>query len=358
MGIQWGYLQGGPRSGPRRRARRDPEQPLNLLRRSPSGLYRVAVSATWTPLSLRTDRAQPLRDGLPRGLVLPLRAWIANAAGKGGSRITERTALRCDVDLSGAWQDNRDAEEQKNVPFEPDLGGWLAYEAAPRRLLDIIDALLDELPTEGWLLTPQPKPGQSALGRAARRMRLAYSNDRYLREPLESLLEDARSVYTISADGRALVRRIDPVAAALLDQAAEEADGPGYGNATDHLNAARLAAYALTPDPVKAYSEAIKAVEAAAHAAIQPKHMRATLGTMLGELTQARHKFTSAIPGGDGSDPVALVVQMMRVLWEGQTSRHGHQDGTRPETPESTVAAVHLAGTLVQWFASGAVRRN
>lgn len=316
------------------------------------------VSATWTPLSFRIDSAQPLRDGLPRGLVLPLRNWIANAAGSGGRRITERTALRCDVDLSGAWHDNRDAEEQENVPFEPDLGGWLAYEAASRRLLDVVDALLDELPTEGWLLAAQPEPGQSVVRRAARRMRSTYSNDRYLREPLESLLEDARSVYTISPDGHALVRRIDPVVAALFDHAAEEADRPGYGNATDHLAAARRAAYALTPDPVKAYSEAIKAVEAAAHAAIQPKHQRATLGTMLGELTQAQHKFTSAIPEGDQSDPVALAEHMMRVLWNGQTSRHGHQDGTRPESLESAVAAVHLAGTLVQWFASGAVRRN
>jgi hypothetical protein len=291
-------------------------------------------------------------------LVLPLRVWIANAASKGGRRVTERTALRCDVDLSGAWEDNRDAEEQENVPFQPDLGGWLAYEVAERRLLDIVDALLDELPTEGWLLALQPKPGQSAWRRAARRVGSAYSNDRYLRTSLESLLEDARSVYTISDDGRALVRRIDPVAAALINHAVEEADKPGYGNATDHLNAAHLAAYAFTPDPGKAYSEAIKAVEAAAHAAIQPKHMRATLGSMVGEFPKVRSKLTSAIPEGDRSDPLALVGEMMRVLWEGQTSRHGNQEGTRPESLESAVAAVHLASTLVQWFASGAVRRS
>ncbi|SUP61782.1 Uncharacterised protein [Streptomyces griseus] len=48
----------------------------------------------------------------------------------------------------------------------------------------------------------------------------------------------------------------------------------------------------------------------------------------------------------------------MRTLWTGQTSRHGSQTGTVPETLEAARAGVHLAATLVQWFISGAVTRT
>lgn len=47
----------------------------------------------------------------------------------------------------------------------------------------------------------------------------------------------------------------------------------------------------------------------------------------------------------------------MRALWQGQTSRHGGQTPTSPETLEAARAAVHLAATIVQWFTSGAVTR-
>ena len=47
-----------------------------------------------------------------------------------------------------------------------------------------------------------------------------------------------------------------------------------------------------------------------------------SLGTMLGEFKNARHKFASAIPS-PGGDPIAPAEAMMRALWDGQTSRHG-----------------------------------
>ncbi|MFI6986560.1 hypothetical protein ACIBSV_49580 [Embleya sp. NPDC050154] len=48
---------------------------------------------------------------------------------------------------------------------------------------------------------------------------------------------------------------------------------------------------------------------------------------------------------------------MMQLLWDGQTSRHGKQTPTRPETLEEARAAVHAAAILVQWFVSGAFTR-
>jgi hypothetical protein len=46
---------------------------------------------------------------------------------------------------------------------------------------------------------------------------------------------------------------------------------------------------------------------------------------------------------------------MMALLWEAQTSRHGGQMPTRPETREEAERAVQLASLLMLWFTSGTV---
>ncbi|MFD8023937.1 hypothetical protein ACFV6G_26380 [Streptomyces lavendulae] len=175
---------------------------------------------------------------------------------------------------------------------------------------------------------------------------------------LSRMLDDAGSAYRVTEAFNGLEERVTPaVRDAVRHTIADAAAAPGAGSAADHLAAAWQAAYGRSPDPVRAYSESIKAVESAAHAVIQPNNAKATLGTMLGEFKQARHKFTTALPSPAG-DPVAPVEAMMRALWEGQTSRHGAQNGTVPEPLEAARAGVHLAAALVQWFVSGAVIRT
>ena len=48
---------------------------------------------------------------------------------------------------------------------------------------------------------------------------------------------------------------------------------------------------------------------------------------------------------------------MIGLLWTGQTSRHGGQAPTRPQTFEEAQMAVHPAVTLVPWFVTGTVSR-
>lgn len=187
------------------------------------------------------------------------------------------------------------------------------------------------------------------------RVRVAYE---WEGEILGRMLDDAGSAYRVNEAGDGLEERVTPaVRDAVRQTIADAAAGSAAGSAADHLAGAWQAAYGRSPDPVRAYSEAIKAVESAAHAVIQPNHAKATLGTMLGELKGARHKFSTAIPA-PASDPIAPVEAMMRALWEGQTSRHGAQTATVPETLEAARAGVHLAAALVQWFVSGAVIRT
>ncbi|GAA2997424.1 hypothetical protein GCM10020229_10450 [Kitasatospora albolonga] len=172
---------------------------------------------------------------------------------------------------------------------------------------------------------------------------------------LAALLDESGSAYRVNDRGDGLEERVEPaVRDAVRKVISDTGAVPSAGSAADHLALAWRAAYGLAPDPVRAHSEAIKAVESAAHAAVQPNHARATLGTMRGELRSTPELFTFAIPGSEG---IAMVAAMMSALWDGQTSRHGKQIPTVPETADAARAAVHLAATLVQWFTSGAVRR-
>lgn len=121
------------------------------------------------------------------------------------------------------------------------------------------------------------------------------------------------------------------------------------GSPGEHLATAWSLAYGRTPDPVKAYSEAIKAVEAAGTPVISPKNHKATLGTLIRDVGATPQKWNFAIARPKG-DSVEDVRQLMSLLWDGQTSRHGGIASTPPETPEAARAAVHIAATLVQFF--------
>lgn len=62
--------------------------------------------------------------------------------------------------------------------------------------------------------------------------------------------------------------------------------------------------------------------------------------------------------GAEVDTKAIFLVGFAATLWDGQTSRHGKQTGTVPETLEAARAGVHLAAALVQWFVSGAVVRT
>jgi hypothetical protein len=104
---------------------------------------------------------------------------------------------------------------------------------------------------------------------------------------------------------------------------------------------------------VKAYSEAIKAVEAAGHTLIEPDNVRSTLGTMIREIGANPRQFSLTIAGGRA----VTLRHMMGLLWVGQTSRHGGET-YRPETQEQAEMAISLAETLVEWFLSGKIQRQ
>ncbi|MCG7524207.1 hypothetical protein MHW47_07080 [Streptomyces sp. OfavH-34-F] len=255
-------------------------------------------------------------DGVPEHLLEPLRQWV-------GNNFTEYDPDATALCLQLRMPVGTNTTARSRLISTND---W--------ELLDVVDAILGYTGEDGW-------------------------DGRDKDRTLARLLDIAGSAYQVNEDGDGLEERITPAVRDAVSQTVTDSEAkPNAGSAAEHLSTAWRTAYGLHPDPVRAYSEAIKAVECAAHSVIQPNDGRATLGTMLGEIRNARPKFRTALSTPASGDPIAPVEAMMRALWDGQTSRHGKQTVTVPETLEAARAGVHLAAALVQWFASGAVART
>ncbi len=269
-----------------------------------------------------------LQEGVPPHIEQPLRGWIYRAL-QGGGAAAVAVLLRIQIDYAAA---------------EGDGARFLASLPAPD-LLDVVQAILHgggpwpEI--EPW--SGKPRPGSRSL----------------LQRDLVLLLETGRSAYKVNDDFDGLERCVDETATAAVALAASAAEGsPQSGSAANQLRAAWRAIYQLNPEPETAYRLAVKAVESAAHAIVQPTHAAATLGTMRGELRSNPARWALAIPGKDGSGDIAPLIAMIGLLWDGQEWRHGGQALEREATPEEAKMAVHLAGTLVHWFVTGAVRKK
>ncbi|MDQ1051721.1 hypothetical protein QFZ76_009957 [Streptomyces sp. V4I2] len=159
---------------------------------------------------------------------------------------------------------------------------------------------------------------------------------------LARILDAAGSAYRVDDAGTGLEERVVPTVPDAVSQTiADASTAPDAGSAAEHLSLSWQAAYGLHPDPVRAYSEAIKAVESAAHAVVEPNNSKATLGTMLRVIRDAAPKFTTTL----GAGSTAPAEAMMRALWEGQTSRHGGQGGagSGPFSAESAHRPIALA---------------
>ena len=305
----------------------------------------VLVIDMWSPLSTRQSTGDTLRYDVPPALASALRQWIERAAREPGFQA-DRVLLRCDLFRDTDHSPDNDVDDAE----------FLAWYTPDERLLDVVDAVLSLLPGVGALSKPQP--GQKVGFIAAMAGGYANLNVIKYRHPLNQMLDDSRSAYTVRSDGRALVHRVAPAVAAAIDTAVRAAEQPDRGSASEHLKRAQAAAYALHPEPGYAYGEAIKAVECAAHATVEPNNSMATLGTMLRVLRQTPGQWDVVLPGKTGTEGEATIVAMVSLLWTGQTSRHGSQQTTREETLAEARMAVDLAVLLVRWLADGAIRRR
>lgn len=166
-------------------------------------------------------------------------------------------------------------------------------------------------------------------------------------DELNEILRSGGSAWEASgdADGYRLTRRDLAAAREAITQTE-----PHSVRAHQFLVDAWAAVATREPNANEAYDKAVKAVEAAAHPVVQPKHPTATLGSMLGEMKAHRDAWSFVL--GD----IDLVIDMAERLWTTHI-RHGTDMRTDHEVPEAD-AALHLAIPLVRFFAGGLVTRR
>lgn len=311
---------------------------------------------SWLPLKIRLGDvpAQPaMHSGVPAALEQPLREWIYDTAKRAGDSTVQRTCLRLNLVIPSI-RGNRDPLEEAKRTF-------LAYDTSREGLLEIADAMLELIYQINEPLAPPgaqdpfprtpPRPVAPRPGPRPGMMGTRWNHS--VASKLHELLTDVRSVYYVRDDTRGLERRADTAGTTEASEGFRTATSKIYGPAAEHLQTARGALDTLRPDPVKAYSEAIKAVEAAGHTLIEPDNVRSTLGTMIREIRANPAQFSLTIAGGRA----VTLRHMMGLLWFGQTSRHGGET-YRPETQEQAEMAISLAETLVEWFLSGKIQRQ
>lgn len=269
-----------------------------------------------------------LHDGVPDWLEIPIRHWISASLDEEYD-TARRVCLRLRV--TPRTKQNYEARlVRADIP----------------ELLDVVDAILHSHP--GW------DRAQNIYNVHRMAGSFEYWIDRLAE--LQDVLSDGGSSYRIELDERRLVRRVGDT----VEQALDQAVGVAPKDAAAHLRAAWIAAYGRSPDPDKAFNEAIRAVEEIACPLVEEKRAdsnKSTLGTVIGQLKSVPHKWNVVLPDKSGGPRNAEgVVTMMEMLWHAQHSRHGGGASSRRQNQEEAEAAVNLAVLLVHWLATGALR--
>ncbi|MGW0486187.1 hypothetical protein [Nonomuraea sp. NPDC003214] len=165
-------------------------------------------------------------------------------------------------------------------------------------------------------------------------------------------LEEGGSAWCVNDDFTGLTRRVDATVAGVTAATIQAAPPDAAG----HLRRAWDAAYGFGPDATKAYSEAVKAVEAVVVPVAIPNDRVGTLGKAITHIEQTAARWTLAVDQNGQAAPVDALLAMLKLVWHGQSDRHAGPN-TSPVTLESAQTALHAAVTIVQWFTSGAVKK-
>lgn len=267
----------------------------------------------WQRLSVRDGRRTPasLSEGFTPAATRSLVHWLEGELGYRTPRgsfdfdgLILSIALVCDIELNPnrTWEESLMRQLLNAAVRNDDL------------MLDVLDATLSKSVV-------------------------------HTQNKLRALLRDAASVWTVTEDGRALIRRVGRAAEAAYSDAAS-VDDP----TSAELSQAWLAMYGTSPNYSDAWDHAIKAMETVLVPIVAPKNPRATLGTVTAELEKGV-KFVAFALGS-----VETLGAVIRLAWP-NPDRHGGGQGRAPEEDE-TSGVVHLAVTVVQWVRNGVVFRQ
>jgi len=279
------------------------------------------MTEPWTPFGLNQaerDTYEVLIDGVPEWLREPLLAWIRPRL------LTARGDVSAAICL--------DLQLATRVDLRVTVGRYVAPETLVNTLrLGIRDVEL--LRVVDYLVSTR------------------YGSD--YRDALETTLSQARSKWTV---GQRLGRfgLVERVPAGVQDHV--EAVIASSSTAGHVLARAWAYVHGLTANDSGAYSDAVRAVEIAAISVVQPRHAEATLGTVLGQM-KADGDWSLPLRQHADAPSAEMLLMLLRTLWFGHRDRHGSVDYS-DVTHDEARAAVGLAATLVDWFASGAIARR
>lgn len=284
------------------------------------------------PFSVRIRARVPDRDlseGVPDWLLIPLLDWLEKEL-RAWSATQLSIRLRISIlDSDSPERAVRAALEER--ARESERGRW--------DVLDAVDYLIQS-DLDGDLAIPadwvegRPIAGSEPLA------------------VLDRLLITGGSAYHYRK-GR-LERRVDPATVTAFERVAATADD----DASLHLQRAWQATYGRDPEPSRAYGEAVRAVEAVACRVVLPNDPKPTLGKVIARLRDRPDDWQLVLSGEHEAEGIAPLRVMLQLLWTAQRSRHAGGPDTRDQLLAEAEAAILLAITCVQWFASGFVKRR
>lgn len=295
------------------------------------------AAARWLPLGVDSEEEvaeyDALHDGIPEWLATPYWIWVQESI----------TVIRGYRDGSGRF-------EMLDEPLTEGMCQTLGISTPNLRPHEVsgYGGHL-QLTTAMKALRAHSKPLQIADYLLAHGGHGAADN-------LDGILQRSRSLYQVGARaGRpGLMRRV-PLGVK------ENADAlfAGSGQAGIRLAKAWEALYGVSPDASKSYGLAIKAVEDAATPLVSPSNSRATLGTLINQIRDQKTWSLPMLREQDDARSGDVVLNMMRLLWNGQHDRHGGQPTAPGDvTFEEAQVAVSLAVNIVQLFSAGLVGRR
>lgn len=168
------------------------------------------------------------------------------------------------------------------------------------------------------------------------------------REALDGMLDAGLSRYRVnSTPPHGLEDRLTEEAHSAVTAAAS-----GRDDASRHIAEAWAHAYGRDRNATAAWNSAVKAIEHLLQPIVEPKNMKATLGTMAAALRAKPEKWTFAIAAKGGDMSARPFVQALELIGY-EPGRHG----TDPQraTIEQARVVVLQAVAIVEWLRAGAL---
>jgi len=285
--------------------------------------YAIMTSVTWTPRRADSETHHTLVDGVPSYMLSPLRDWfVVEFMSKDGYGYSTIDSVR---------MQRRDLAARSDPLVDQLLqhGSALIFKHLDdESKLDIVD----------WLIFDNE---------AGKRP----TQNRYL----ESILASGGSVWKVGVrDGVAGLERRVPEGV----QVAAEAAISTPGDAGRLLSEAWHAVYGMSPKPDEGYRKSIEAVEAVVLPHVTGNDGTAHLGKAIGQMRAEGDWKMPFVKEHKENPSQGVVLGMMQALWSGHSDRHPGTSTYIQSTQEAAEAAVSLAVTLVNLFASGGIVRR